>query len=247
MRIVDEIASTNVELARAAVAGEVSPWTVLVTEHQSAGRGRLGRTWTSIRGATLTFSALVPTPSAPAWVPLITGLALSRTIDEVYASRTFLKWPNDLLAQASDESARKLAGILCELTPAGVVVGVGLNVDQSEDELPVETATSLRLVVEESGAGVMAGGHVRERLLLGFLRHLAQLLQEWGEDRDQVRDAYRSICSTIGAAIVVDLGGEGRVSAQALDVDADGQLVVEIEGERRILAAGDVTHVRVRT
>ena len=246
--MVDETPSTNVDLVRVARSGRVTPWSVLVTEHQSAGRGRLGRTWASVRGAALTFSALVPTPAAPGWVPLVTGLAVAAALEEVYAVRPSLKWPNDVLGPAGGtHEGRKLAGILCELTPRGIVIGIGLNVDQREDELPVPTATSLRLV-REAGPGPAPTVHpeslTRDGLLLGVLAHLAGLLTAWEADPDEVRSAYRRSCSTIGRSVRIDHGPRGVEEGRALDVDDDGHLVALVGGRRTALAAGDVTHVR---
>lgn len=286
-----ETGSTNADLARSARAGSARPWSVLVAEHQSAGRGRLGRAWTTIPGATLTFSALVPVPAAPGWVPLLTGLALADAIEELYAVRPYLKWPNDLLARVvepeddpdgvpgAEPSAepvepdgvpdaelvepdgvpdaepvepgsvpdaepggvlgRKLAGILCELTPVGIVVGIGLNVDQVDAELPVPTAGSLRQL-----AGAHPPGLTRERLLLRILAHLARVLEEWGRDPDAVREAYRSSCATLGRQVRVDLGARGIHRANAEAIDDDGRLVASWGGEVHALSAGDVTHVR---
>lgn len=228
---------------------------MLVAEHQSAGRGRLGRAWSSIPGASLTFSALVPTPKQPGWVPLVTGLALSEAIQTLYAVRPGLKWPNDLLgtvhgAHGSGEQGRveqgsggpadrKLAGILCELTAVGVVIGIGLNVDQSEAELPVPTAGSLRL---------LAGGHPqgvsRERILAQILTRLGERLADWERDPDQVREAYRRSCRTLGREVRVDLGHRGQARGRALDVDDDGRLVVDLGQGSEALSVGDVTHVR---
>lgn len=246
--MVDETPSTNADLKRAAASGAAVPWSVLVAEHQSAGRGRLGRTWTSVPGAALTFSALVPTPAAPGWVPLVAGLAVADAIEEVYAVRPSLKWPNDVLGPVGGaHEGRKLAGILCELTPAGVVVGIGLNVDQTEDELPVPTATSLRLVGEsraETGGLAHPEGLTRDGLLLAILTHLAGRLSAWETEPDRVRDAYRGSCSTLGRPVRIDHGA-GRVEeADAVEVDDTGRLVVLIEGRRSAHAAGDVTHVR---
>lgn len=246
LTLVAESGSTNADLARDARAGTALPWSVLVAEHQSAGRGRLGRTWTTVPGATLTFSALVPTPASPGWVPLLTGLALADTIQDLYAVRPSLKWPNDLLEPAGDDPSvdgpvlgRKLAGILCELTTAGIVIGIGLNVDQTEAELPVPTATSLR-----QHAGDHPPGLTRERLLASILDRLAAVLQAWASDPDAVREAYRSSCSTLGRQVRVDLGTSGVIVGQAVGIDDDGRLVVSVAGEPLALAAGDVTHVR---
>lgn len=240
LTLVPESASTNADLARASARGEAAPWTVLAAEHQSAGKGRLGRTWTSVPGTGLTFSALVPVPDQPGWVPLITGLALVEAITSRYAVRTSLKWPNDLLGQVGDDRAeRKVAGILCELTAGGIVIGIGLNVDQDEAELPVPGAGSLRL---------LAGGHpdglTRERLLLDILDRLADRLTDWGRDPEVVRTAYRGRCVTLGREVRIDLGARGQVPGRAVDVDDDGRLVVDVGGRTEAFSAGDVTHVR---
>jgi BirA family biotin operon repressor/biotin-[acetyl-CoA-carboxylase] ligase len=248
LTVVDETPSTNADLARAARSGEAAPWSVLVTEHQSAGRGRLGRTWTSVRGATLTFSALVPTPAEPGWVPLLAGLAVAAAIEEVYAVRPSLKWPNDVLGPVGGAGeGRKLAGVLCELTPRGIVVGIGLNVDQGADELPVPTATSLRLLGESDASArtrLHPEGLTRDDLLIAILGHLADLLAAWESDADRVRTAYRGSCSTLGRAVRVDHGPGGVEEAEAVGVDDTGRLVVLVAGRRSALAAGDVTHVR---
>ena len=106
-----------------------------------------------------------------------------------------LKWPNDLLVPADGD--RKVAGILAELTPAGVVVGTGVNIDQERADLPVDTATSLRL------AG--APGVSRERVLTAYLVRLAALLRELDDDPYAVRAAYEAACATVGREVVVHL------------------------------------------
>src|SRR5688572_3072503 len=136
--------STNAELMRA--AGEDAPeGTVLVAEHQVAGRGRLDRIWTSPPRAGITVSFLLR-PDVPAarkgWLPLLTGVALAEAVAEVTGVLASLKWPNDLLAA----DGRKLAGILAESTGRAVVVGVGLNVSTTTAELP-DTGTSLARVL----------------------------------------------------------------------------------------------------
>lgn len=245
LELVPESASTNADLTRAAVTGSAGPWSVLVAEHQSAGRGRLGRTWTTTPGTALTFSALVPAPEHPGWVPLITGLSLAEAIADRYATRPELKWPNDLLAPAGTPVAgRKLAGILCELTTlaggeAAVVIGIGLNVDQDEAELPVPTATSLRALTGSQPAGL-----TREDLLLDILDRLATRLTDWVSEPQTVRAAYRSGCATVGRQVRVDLGVGEIQEGTALAIDDSGCLVVDLGGEVRSLAAGDVTHVR---
>jgi BirA family biotin operon repressor/biotin-[acetyl-CoA-carboxylase] ligase len=134
-----ELGSTNAEAAQ---AGRL--WHVVVADHQQAGRGRLGRTWEAPLGASVAVSAVLPAPpDHGGWVPLLTGLAVSRALSEVAGVQAGLKWPNDVLV--AEDGWRKVCGVLCELHPVGVVVGIGINVDQRREELPVDTATSLRL------------------------------------------------------------------------------------------------------
>ncbi|HEU5144913.1 MAG TPA: biotin--[acetyl-CoA-carboxylase] ligase, partial [Dermatophilaceae bacterium] len=177
------LGSTN-DRARALAAEAGRPWRVVLTDHQTGGRGRLGRTWQVPDRASIAVSALVPLADAAAagWVPLLAGLALARAIRDVTAAASRirrplqprLKWPNDVLL--AEDGDRKVSGILCELVRLGdgygVVVGAGVNVHQTRDELPVETATSLDL------CGVVVR---REDLVVAYLRHLAALLGPLGE------------------------------------------------------------------
>ena len=171
MEVFERLGSTNDEVRTAP-----APWRVVVAERQDAGRGRLGRTWTTTPGTSLAVSVLVPPPaSGPSWVPLLAGLAVHRAVAEVAGVQTSLKWPNDVLVPGDGD--RKLAGLLCEWTADGVVVGLGLNVDTAREGLPLDTATSLR------AAG--APGVDRAALLTAYLVHLARLLERghrarWG-------------------------------------------------------------------
>src|SRR5690606_38108652 len=142
-----------------------------------------------------------------------------------------LKWPNDLLLPA--DSDRKVAGILAELTPAGVVVGTGVNVDQERGDLPVDTATSFRL------AG--APGVRRERVLTAYLVRLAVLLRELDDDPYAVRAAYEAACATVGREVVVHLPGS-QLRGVATAIDADGRLCLRTDTGPLAVAAGDVVH-----
>jgi len=138
VEVFDRLGSTNDE-----VRERPALWRVVVAEQQDAGRGRLGRTWTTTPGTSLAVSVLVPAPASGAsWVPLLAGLAVHRAVEQVAGVETALKWPNDVLVPGDGD--RKLAGLLCEWTQAGIVVGLGLNVDTARAELPLDTATSLR-------------------------------------------------------------------------------------------------------
>ena len=226
----DSVDSTNAELVR-----DPRPWRVVTAEEQRAGRGRLDRAWTTTPGTSIAASVVVPRPArAPlGWVPLVVGLALRDALTEVSGVEIALKWPNDLLVPADDD--RKLAGILAELTPAGVVVGTGINIDQERADLPVDTATSLRL------AG--APGVNRERALTAYLRRLAVLLRELDDDPYAVRAAYAAVCGTLGRTVVTHLP-HGEVRGVATGIDADGRLCLETDNGPYAVAAGDVVHVR---
>lgn len=227
----DRVGSTNDE-----VKADPRPWRVVVADVQETGRGRLGRTWTTTPGTALAVSVLVPPPaSGPSWVPLLTGLAVRNAVEEVAGVATSLKWPNDVLVPADGD--RKLAGILCEWAPEGVVVGTGLNVDTAREDLPLDTATSLR------AAG--APGVDRNALLTAYLRHLARLLRDDTGPGGPVRADYVRSCATVGREVEVHEPG-GRVrSGTATGVDDDGRLTVRTAaGSTLAVSAGDVVHVR---
>ncbi|WP_234424014.1 biotin--[acetyl-CoA-carboxylase] ligase [Intrasporangium calvum] len=211
---------------------------MVLTDDQTGGRGRLGRSWQVPPRASVAVSAIVPAPADLGWAPLLAGVALGRAIGGVTTAtgarlRPRLKWPNDVLLPEDDD--RKVAGILCEFAegPHGraVVVGAGVNVDQTRAELPVPTATSLRV----AGAVV-----AREDLVIAFLKELAAVLNSGSS----ARSAYRSLCATVGSQVDVHLPTGGLVSGRAVRVDDSGALVVEVAGSERAFSAGDVVHVR---
>lgn len=230
-----ELGSTNAEAAR---IGE--PWHVVTTDHQVTGRGRLGRTWETPARTSVALSALVPAPSAPnaaGWMPLVTAIAVRDAIAETTGLAANLKWPNDVQLPADDD--RKVCGILCELHPAGIVVGIGLNVDQDRDELPVPTATSLRL----AGATDVS----RHDLVVALLRSLVRwhgALSGGAGERSAAHAAYRSACTTVGREVDLhDAGGAVR-RVRATGLDEQGRLVVAGPTGEYAVAAGDVVHVR---
>ena len=238
LEVVPEIGSTNAALVAAAAADEAEG-AVLVAEHQVAGRGRLDRVWTSPPRAGLTVSFLLR-PDVPAarrgWLPLLTGVALAEAVGEVTGVRASLKWPNDLLAL----DGRKLAGILAEGSGTAVVVGVGLNVSTTADELP-DTGTSL--------SGVTGATVDRAPVLLGFLRAVERRYRRWtaalGDPVSTGLAAdYLAWSSTVGSEVVVSLPDGSTLEGTARAVDWDGRLVVATPEGQVELASGDVRHVR---
>jgi BirA family biotin operon repressor/biotin-[acetyl-CoA-carboxylase] ligase len=245
--VVAETGSTNADLLADQEAPDRS---LLVAELQSAGRGRLDRTWTSPAGAGLTFSVLLrptvpPVPIATwGWLPLLAGVALHTAVVSFAGVDATLKWPNDLLgvpAAPAPSLPRKLAGVLAQTSGEAVVIGVGLNVSTTADELPVGTATSLALC----GAPNVQ----RTRLLVAILTALDARLEQWaafGGDAEAcgLADAYRASCSTIGQPVSV-AGTDGRVIVgTARAIDLDGRLVVATEAGDEVVGAGDVQHLR---
>ena len=248
--VVAECPSTNAELARRARAG-AEAGTVLVADHQTAGRGRLDRTWVTPPGAALTFSVLLAPDRVPVarwpWLPLLVGIAVAEGVRRVAEVDCNLKWPNDVLVgdpSTGSGQGRKLAGILVERVerPSGAVavVGVGLNVSQGADELPVDTATSLAL----EGAATTD----RTVVLREVLRSLEALFVQWQADLGDANrglvDSYVRRCGTLGRAVRVILPGGEQVLGVATGIDTEGRLEVRTPEGRRILGAGDVVHVR---
>ena len=241
LSVVESTGSTNADMAATARAGEapVNGASVLVAEHQLAGRGRLGRSWEAPARSALTMSVLVR-PSVAAsrwpWLPLLTGLAVCDALRRVAGVQARLKWPNDVLV-----GERKLAGILLERveTPTGAaaVIGIGLNVSAWHADLPV-TATSLAL----EGAGSTD----RQALLVGVLAALQSTYTAWtGTGADaELRAAYVGRCATLGRRVRIELPDGSSVTGRAETVDAGGRLVVRTASGRSVLGAGEVVHVR---
>jgi BirA family biotin operon repressor/biotin-[acetyl-CoA-carboxylase] ligase len=236
--VVEITDSTNADL----LADEAAPdRSVLAAEHQLAGRGRFDRDWSSPPRAGITVSVLLR-PDVPiqrwGWLPLLSGVALHEAVTAVSRVPTVLKWPNDLLA-AGDE--RKLAGILAQTSGEAVVIGIGLNVDTTAEELPVPTATSLALA--------RAVSLDRTDLLIAILARLDARYTEWAVAAGDaaasgLAAAYRAACATIGRQVRVALGDGRVVEGDAVDVDDIGRLLVRTADGEEAVGAGDVEHVR---
>ena len=243
VEVVEEAASTNALVAERAIAGGPEGL-VVVAEHQTAGRGRLDRSWVTPPRSGLTFSVLLrPTVPAAAWpwLPLLTGLAVSTALRTAGFDAS-VKWPNDVLLTV-DGADRKVAGILVERveTPTGpaAVVGIGLNVDMTADELPVAEATSLALAGEAPDRTELLG------LVLDTLWDSYVAWQTGGEDAaTRLAASYASACATVGRDVSVALPGGGTLTGRAVEVDGSGRLVVASGAGRTTVGAGDVVHVR---
>ncbi len=238
--VLETTESTNSDMARLAVAGAVEG-SCIVAEHQSAGRGRLARAWVSPPGAGLWMSVLVRPVDMPretwTWLPLIAGLSACDAVRETAGVNASVKWPNDLVVVEGSGVPRKLAGILSEAIDDGtVVLGIGINVSLTKDELPIPTATSLRL----------EGGSVnREKLLASVLAHLAHRLSQWRAGDPSFVEDYRAACVTIGREVEVTLPEQVILTGTVVAVDDHGHLVVNNGAGMQIITAGDVIHATI--
>jgi BirA family biotin operon repressor/biotin-[acetyl-CoA-carboxylase] ligase len=247
VEVVDEAGSTNALVAERAQAG-ASEGLVVVAEHQTAGRGRLDRTWETPARSALTFSVLLR-PTAPTqtwpWLPLLAGYAVDKAL-KALGFEAAVKWPNDVLLDG-----RKVAGILVERveTPAGpaAVIGVGVNVGMTAEELPVPDATSLAVAAGSTGPD-------RTVLLVDVLASLWEAYTAWQEGGDlggmRLAESYVAACATIGSEVRVELPSGGTLTGTATGIDPSGRLLVEssVDGSvgRTAVSAGDVVHVRSR-
>ena len=236
IRVVDQATSTNTVAAQAATSGAAAGL-VVVAEEQTAGRGRLDRTWQAPPRSAVLLSVLlrptVPTATLPL-LSLLAGAAAVEAVRSVAELPAVLKWPNDVLV-----GGRKLGGILVERVDAAAVVGVGINVSLRASELPVDTATSI---------AIEGGNTDRESLTKELLRALGRRVRTWeaaGGDAASLLPGYRDVCDTLGRDVVIHLPDGTSVTGRADSIDETGRLVLlTADGQRRPWSVGDVVHVR---
>lgn len=241
--VVAETGSTNADLIARASAGEDIDGVVLIAEHQTAGRGRNGRSWSAVPRTQVTMSVGVSADDIPnpawGWIPLVAGLAVLDAVAAVAGADAGLKWPNDVLARPP--ATGKLAGILAEVAaPAPVIViGIGLNVSLQADELPDPGATSL----------AMLGGRPTDRrdlvvaLLDGLARRIDGLRTARGADPILMSE-YTARSLTIGMRVRATLPGDREIIGDAAGVDDQGRLCIDRGGETVVVSAGDIVHLR---
>lgn len=234
-----EVGSTNAELrSRATDADDWRHLSVVLTDNQTAGRGRLDRTWVAPAGTALAISVLLrelPAPDQRGWIPLAAGVAMADAVAaQLPDHEVVVKWPNDVLVDG-----RKICGILAEATADAVIVGTGVNTAMPASALPVPAATSFAALGVEADA---------DRLLADYLRGLDGLLAALAESGDAAASglhaAVTARCATLGLAVRVSLPGDRMLEGTARALDLDGRLIVDADGVEHIVSAGDVVHVR---
>jgi BirA family biotin operon repressor/biotin-[acetyl-CoA-carboxylase] ligase len=248
---VERTASTNSDVLALARAG-APVGTVIRADHQTAGRGRLGRTWEAPPGSSLLASLLLPAEPVPFLAMARVALAVSDACLALAGVEAALKWPNDLLVDD-----RKLAGLLAESDQGRpwVVVGIGCNVAWPARDEPagsggmVEPAGSGGMV--ELGHGVTSLARQVEadrgvpspgELLDGLLALLAGRLDQ---PADVVLAAYRARCATLGQEVRVT-GPPLTLEGRACAITPTGELELAVGDARVAVRVGDVVHVRAR-
>jgi BirA family biotin operon repressor/biotin-[acetyl-CoA-carboxylase] ligase len=223
-----ELDSTNRYLLEAARTG-AGDGRVAVTDVQTAGRGRLDRSWEAPPGSSLLVSVLMRTPADPGTMVMATAVALAEAVTEVAGVDAALKWPNDVVV-----GDRKLAGILAERDGDALVVGAGCNVNWVS--FPPELATTATACNLEAGRTID-----RDALLGAFLARLERTL----DDGDGVVAAYRARLATLGRRVRVQpLRGDDLLGL-ATAVTDDGALVVRDDaGVDHTVTTADVVHLR---
>jgi BirA family biotin operon repressor/biotin-[acetyl-CoA-carboxylase] ligase len=198
---------------------------VVVADHQTAGRGRLGRTWHSPPGVNLYLSRVCRGPAD--LLPLQGALAVREAVQTRLPSdlTAAIKWPNDILV---DEY--KVAGILCELLDDAAIVGIGINVNMTEfPEDLRRPASSLRMLC----------GAEQDRDAL--LQTVIDRLDHWRKNSAQVIDTFTGHCITLGGEVTVTLPGREPLTGTAVRLSERGALILRDQsGDLHSIEAGDV-------
>jgi BirA family biotin operon repressor/biotin-[acetyl-CoA-carboxylase] ligase len=228
--VVDLTASTQNDLAELVNSSVAKNGELIAAEFQSAGRGRLDRTFEAPPASALLFSFyLQPERDRSDWsfISFLAAIAMHEVISEGLVENVKLKWPNDILI-----GEKKVAGLLAQQTDHGVIVGIGLNVAMSEVELPVPTATSLAL----SGSKKLD----RNQLLTEFLNSFERTFAQWDSGANFL-DMYRQVSSTIGQEVRVEVAGRPPIEGKAVAISVQGALILSDGFEVNV---GDVVHLR---
>ncbi len=230
LRHVAVTGSTNRDLADGSRAGEFDP-VVLVTDHQTAGRGRLGRDWHDAGGSLLVSFRFEATAATAHRVVAAVAASSRRALAGFMRDDPMFKWPNDLVV-LREGAPHKLAGVLAEWIDTArpvVVVGVGINIDPVATDQPSWS-------VAESG-GTVDADHLLATIIHGIpprLRNPALVLEEMLAHH-----------ATIGSRVGVQLTGGGTLVGMATALGPDGHLVVvDDTGDRHEVSTGDVTSLR---
>ena len=228
-----QVASTN-DVIRTYVPhlGNVDVIAVAADE-QTAGRGRLDRTWVSSFGLGIALSIAVSETKVAvplSTVPLVSGLAVHRALQRC-GLEIGLKWPNDLVVVDAEGELRKLGGILVQRFDDCLVIGIGINLDHDQEQLPIPQATSARLL----------GYEIEHELLIAYLLNEVNILFQsdtsWHAE-------YRANCVSIGAQVQVQRVNSLPIEGVVEDVDVSGHLLLRSGPDLICVESGDVQHLK---
>ena len=236
----ETIPSTNTQ-AKAMAAAGAPHGTVLIADSQTAGRGRLGRTFQSPPESGIYMSVILRPHCPPTDLMHLTcaaAVALCDAVEQMLGFRPGIKWINDLVC-----NRKKLAGILTELSidPKTslvdyAVVGIGINCNQAPEDFPPELQQ-----IACSAAMVLGAPVDRSRLAAAMILSLERMSQTLLTDRQNIMSRYRSGCITIGTQVTV-LQGDDRKDGHALDILDDGSLLVTFaDGHTAAVNSGEVS------
>lgn len=221
------IDSTNAELARLDIAS-LEEFSAVIAQSQTLGKGRLGRSWQSPPGSSLSLSVLIrPTSDQERqWLTLIAALAVVNAAEALGVSAG-IKWPNDILVKG-----KKLCGILASAEQGAVIMGIGVNI-RSHPDL-IDTAVSLDDLGVTTTIDELAA-------LVG--QHLKLLVAEFRANSLPVRQKFQAACLTLGEQVRAEFP-DGKTSyGLAREINESGQLVI-LTPEPMALSAADVWHLR---
>lgn len=243
LRFYSSIGSTNEEGLGWAAEG-APEGALLVTDHQTAGRGRWGRGWASQPGRSLQFSLVLRPLLAPDDYGLITtalGVACAVAIDDISAVATRIKWPNDVTVKG-----RKMAGILVESRMSGsaidaAVAGIGINVGWRREELPEEVADSATSLYIESGRDIDRVD-LLEAVVRGFERRYLSLQEPAGRESLIAEATQRSW--VLGRRVRIRFAEGETIEGWAAGLLANGALELDVDGTMRAISVGEIEQLR---
>jgi BirA family transcriptional regulator, biotin operon repressor / biotin---[acetyl-CoA-carboxylase] ligase len=233
LRYFPTLDSTNTYAMRLP-SGEAHEGIVIITDHQTAGRGRVERVWEGFARQQLTFSVILTPPFAANWLMMASALAVHEAITGVTGLAPAIKWPNDVLI-----GGKKVCGILIETSGAIAVIGIGVNVNGTFAQRPELAARATTL--EDEAGHPLSREPLAAAILLALAEHYEAMRSQGDAGREAVRVAWRDRLITLGTEVRVDQG-QTQITGWAEDVAEDGALIVRRDdGERVLITWGDVS------
>ena len=226
--VVELTTSTQSDVVAQVQKGNAQTGDVIATEFQSAGRGRLNRSFDAPHSTALLFSFYIQPQRDRqdwGWLPLIAGASVAQTLSQYGAQ---VKWPNDVLI-----NDKKVSGLIAEVAGDGVVIGIGINVAMAISELPVPTATSLLI----EGAKNLT----RNQLLADLLNTFEGNFTPWDQGDNEIAEQYLALSATVGSKVRVEYPDGRTEIALALAISPKGELVLD---SGALVQAGDIVHLR---